>query len=86
MKNSDKETVSRLDELPKIGKAMSKDLQLIGIAHLAQHQVRSMTLVLLMCLCRRSFLWKADRLFLGGHLQKSENTMLPNKIKRGKLG
>ena len=33
MKNPDKETVSRLDELPNIGKAMAKDLQLIGINH-----------------------------------------------------
>ena len=33
MKNPDRETVSRLDELPNIGIAMLKDLQLIGIAH-----------------------------------------------------
>ena len=31
MKNPDRETVTRLDELPNIGKAMSRDLQLIGI-------------------------------------------------------
>jgi hypothetical protein len=33
MKNPDRETVSRLDELPNIGKAMARDLQLIGIDH-----------------------------------------------------
>ena len=33
MKNPDRETVSRLDKLPSIGKAMTKDLQLIGINH-----------------------------------------------------
>ncbi len=33
MKNPDRETISRLDELPNIGKAMAKDLQLIGINH-----------------------------------------------------
>ena len=33
MKNPDRETVSRLDELPNIGKAMAQDLQLIGIDH-----------------------------------------------------
>jgi hypothetical protein len=33
MKNPDRETVSRLDDLPNIGKAMSRDLQLIGIDH-----------------------------------------------------
>ena len=33
MKNPDRETVSRLDELPNIGKAMADYLQLIGIDH-----------------------------------------------------
>lgn len=33
MKNPDRETVSRLDALPNIGKAMAEDLQLIGIEH-----------------------------------------------------
>ena len=33
MKNPDRETVSRLDELPNIGKAMADELQLIGIDH-----------------------------------------------------
>ena len=33
MKNPDRETVSRLEELPNIGKAMAECLQLIGIAH-----------------------------------------------------
>ena len=33
MKNPDRETVSRLVELPNIGKAMADDLQLIGIDH-----------------------------------------------------
>lgn len=33
MKNPDRETVSRLDELPNIGKAIAHDLQLIGIDH-----------------------------------------------------
>ena len=33
MKNPDRETVSRLDELPNIGKAMANDLKLIGIDH-----------------------------------------------------
>jgi hypothetical protein len=33
MKNPDRETVSRLDELPNIGKAIADDLYLIGIDH-----------------------------------------------------
>ncbi len=33
MKNPNRGTVLRLDELPNIGKAMSRDLQLIGIDH-----------------------------------------------------
>ena len=33
MKNPDRETVSRLVDLPNIGKAIAKDLQLIGIDH-----------------------------------------------------
>jgi len=33
MKNPDRETVTRLDELPNIGKVMSRDLQLVGINH-----------------------------------------------------
>jgi hypothetical protein len=33
MKNPDRETVSRLDELPNIGRVMAHDLQLIGIDH-----------------------------------------------------
>ena len=33
MRNPDRETVSRLDALPNIGKAMAEDLQLIGIDH-----------------------------------------------------
>ena len=33
MKNPDRETVSRLVELPNIGKAMAADLQLVGIDH-----------------------------------------------------
>ncbi len=33
MKNPNRKTVSRLDELPNIGKAMAADLQLIGIDH-----------------------------------------------------
>ena len=33
MKNPDRETVSQLEELPNIGKAIAKDLQLIGIDH-----------------------------------------------------
>ena len=33
MKNPDRETVSQLDELPNIGKAIAQDLQLIGIDH-----------------------------------------------------
>jgi len=33
MKNPDRKTVSRLVELPNIGKAMAADLQLIGIDH-----------------------------------------------------
>jgi hypothetical protein len=33
MKNPDRETVSRLDALPNIGKAMADKLQLIGIDH-----------------------------------------------------
>ena len=33
MKNPARKNVSRLDELPNIGKAMTDDLQLIGIDH-----------------------------------------------------
>jgi len=33
MKYPDRETISRLDELPNIGKAMANDLRLIGIDH-----------------------------------------------------
>ncbi|MEA2102546.1 MAG: helix-hairpin-helix domain-containing protein [Thermodesulfobacteriota bacterium] len=33
MKTPDRKTVARLDELPNIGKAMAKDLNLIGIDH-----------------------------------------------------
>ena len=31
MKNPDRETISKLEELPNIGKAMANDLRLIGI-------------------------------------------------------
>jgi hypothetical protein len=33
MKNPDRNTVSKLDALPNIGKTISKDLELIGIDH-----------------------------------------------------
>ncbi len=33
MKHPDRETVSRLDALPNIGKAMAGDLQLVGVIH-----------------------------------------------------
>lgn len=33
MKNPDRNTVSRLDALPNIGKAIARDLELIGIDH-----------------------------------------------------
>lgn len=33
MKNPDRETVSRLEALPNIGKAMAADLRLIGVDH-----------------------------------------------------
>jgi hypothetical protein len=33
MKNPDRKTVSRLEDLPNIGKAMAEDLRLIGIDH-----------------------------------------------------
>lgn len=33
MKSPDRETVTKLDELPNIGKAISADLQLINITH-----------------------------------------------------
>ena len=33
MKNPDRDTVSQLDALPNIGKAIAADLQLIGIDH-----------------------------------------------------
>jgi len=33
MKNPDRKSVSRLEDLPNIGKAIAKDLQLIGIDH-----------------------------------------------------
>ncbi len=33
MKNPDRETVSRLEELPNVGKAIAADLHLIGVAH-----------------------------------------------------
>lgn len=33
MKNPDRETVSRLDALPNVGKAMAADLRTVGIDH-----------------------------------------------------
>jgi hypothetical protein len=36
MKNPDRESVSRLEELPNIGKAIAGDLRLIGIDHPAK--------------------------------------------------
>lgn len=33
MKSPDRTTVSQLEQLPNIGKAMAKDLQLLGIQH-----------------------------------------------------
>lgn len=33
MKNPDRDTVSKLDALPNIGKAIAKDLELIGVDH-----------------------------------------------------
>lgn len=33
MKNPDRKTVSKLEELPNIGKAMAADLRLLGIEH-----------------------------------------------------
>jgi len=33
MKNPDRKTVSNLQDLPNIGKAIAKDLQVIGIEH-----------------------------------------------------
>jgi len=33
MKNPNRKTVVRLDELPNIGKAMATDLELLGISH-----------------------------------------------------
>ena len=33
MKNPDRNTVSKLDALPNIGKTIAKDLELIGIDH-----------------------------------------------------
>lgn len=33
MKNPDRKTVSRLEDLPNIGKAMADDLRLIGVDH-----------------------------------------------------
>jgi hypothetical protein len=33
MKNPDRKTISRLEDLPNIGKAMAEDLRLIGIDH-----------------------------------------------------
>lgn len=33
MKNPDRNTVAKLEELPNIGKAIAQDLQLIGIDH-----------------------------------------------------
>ena len=33
MKNPDRATASKLEELPNIGKAMARDLRLIGISH-----------------------------------------------------
>ncbi len=33
MKNPDRSTVSRLDELPNIGKGIARDLQSIGVNH-----------------------------------------------------
>ena len=36
MKNPDRESISELEELPNIGKAMAKDLRLVGIHHAKQ--------------------------------------------------
>ncbi|MBN1653524.1 MAG: helix-hairpin-helix domain-containing protein [Deltaproteobacteria bacterium] len=33
MKNPDRNTVSRLEDLPNIGKAIARDLRLVGIDH-----------------------------------------------------
>ena len=33
MKNPDRKTLSHLEELPNIGKAMARDLRLVGIHH-----------------------------------------------------
>ena len=33
MKNPDRETISRLDELPNVGKVLAEELQLVGIDH-----------------------------------------------------
>jgi len=46
----------------------------------AQDQGKGMIPVLLMYLCRLSIIWKAEILFLGGHLPMNERSILP-KIK-----
>lgn len=52
MKNPDRNTVSRLDALPNIGKAIAKDLELIGIEH-PQKLVGKNSFVLYDKLCRQ---------------------------------
>ena len=53
MKDPDRKTVTRLDELPNIGKAMSHDLQLIGINH-PQMLVGKKPFELYQALCAKS--------------------------------
>ena len=53
MKNPARETVSRLDDLPNIGQAMTKDLQLIGINH-PKELIGKETLTLYDALCAAS--------------------------------
>lgn len=53
MKDPDRETVTRLDELPNIGKAMSRDLQLIGITR-PQMLIGKKPFDLYLALCAKS--------------------------------
>lgn len=87
MKAPDRKTVSELEDLPNIGKAISKDLYLIGIDH-SQKLIGKNMLQLYGLLCNKKgqridhcvidvfmsvIIWKVENHSLGGHLQKSES-------------
>ncbi len=83
MKNPDRKTISRLVDLPNIGRMMAYDVLLIGIDHpkkligkdpfrlyeeLCAISGQRMILVLLMCSFRLFVSWNGGIRFLGGHL------------------